>query len=130
MILDTAFLIDLIDGDEGAVAKLKELIDKRTPLTIASPTVFELFTGIEQYADPGEETERVHQILHQQPRWPFDDASAETAGRIHGSLKKRGRPIGAVDAMIAGIAIQHNEAVLTRNVDEFKRVPGLRVESY
>lgn len=42
----------------------------------------------------------------------------------------RERPIGPFDGMIASVALAHNLTVLTRNVREFSRVPGLQVEDW
>jgi predicted nucleic acid-binding protein len=130
MILDTSFLIDAMRGKPAAAGKLKELVASRTPLAVATPSLFELFSGVAQSSKPAAELERIHGILHQQMLWPLDAAAAEQAGKVHGALGKEGRPIGSVDALIAGIALEHREPVLTRNTKEFSRVSGLRVESY
>ncbi|VVB80833.1 tRNA(fMet)-specific endonuclease VapC [uncultured archaeon] len=130
MILDTDVLIDLMERQPSAVEKLSALIHKNTPLTITTPSIFELFTGLAQSTKPVAELEKIHRVIHQQPRWALDDSSAERAGRIHGELARRGESIGSVDAMIAGIALQHQEPVLTRNVKHFSRVSGLKVETY
>ncbi|MHB1423176.1 MAG: PIN domain-containing protein [Gemmataceae bacterium] len=46
---------------------------------------------------------------------------------IHADLAKKGQPIGAHDLIIAATARYHDLSILTDNVDEFSRVPGLRV---
>jgi tRNA(fMet)-specific endonuclease VapC len=45
-------------------------------------------------------------------------------------LKTQGQPIGAYDCMIAGHARSRGLILVTRNISEFSRVPGLRVESW
>jgi predicted nucleic acid-binding protein len=43
----------------------------------------------------------------------------------------RGERIGVVDASLAATALAGDDGrILTRNVDEFARVPGLSVETY
>ncbi len=53
------------------------------------------------------------------------------AARIHtelyAALAKKGQLIGAHDLIIAATARWHNLSLLTDNVNEFSRVPGLRV---
>jgi len=60
----------------------------------------------------------------------FDDGAAEEYGRLRADLEQAGTPIGANDLMIAAIARAHDLTVVTRNVDEFARVVGLRVEDW
>ena len=54
-----------------------------------------------------------------------------TAARIHAEvyadLAQKGQMIGAHDLIIAATARCHHLSVLTYNVQEFSRVPGLRV---
>ena len=46
---------------------------------------------------------------------------------LHAELAKKGQMIGAHDLIIAATAAQHNLPVLTENIDELSRVPGLQV---
>jgi tRNA(fMet)-specific endonuclease VapC len=45
-------------------------------------------------------------------------------------LANRGTPIGPHDLMIAAIAQVHNLTLVTHNLSEFSRVPGLQVEDW
>ncbi|WP_434621680.1 hypothetical protein [Arthrobacter sp. A5] len=60
----------------------------------------------------------------------FDDAAAYHCGQIRGQLRKAGTPIGSYDVMIAGHARSRGLTVVTNNVWEFGRVPGLQVEDW
>jgi tRNA(fMet)-specific endonuclease VapC len=60
---------------------------------------------------------------------PFDDRAADQYGYLRASLESTGQMIGSQDAMIAAIALAHNIPVVTENVREFIRVPGLKIES-
>lgn len=42
-------------------------------------------------------------------------------------LVRRGPKIGTLDAIIAATALEHDVALVTRNVDDFRGVAGLRV---
>jgi tRNA(fMet)-specific endonuclease VapC len=130
MILDTAFLIDLMKGNRMAEQKLTALLQSGSSIAITAPTIFELFNGLAQSSKPAAELAKIHGVLHQQVRWTFDDASAEQGGRIYGELVRKGQPIDTIDAMIAGIALRHQEPVLTKNIKHFSRVSGLKVETY
>jgi len=58
-----------------------------------------------------------------------EDDAVET-GKIRAELEVIGRPIGLCDAMLAGVARARGILVVTRNVSEFSRVPGLRWENW
>jgi len=45
-------------------------------------------------------------------------------------LEQRGTPIGDADLRIAAIALSRGLIVVTGNVREFQRVPGLQVENW
>lgn len=46
MLLDTTFLIDLMNGDEGAVAKARELENDLVQQRLSAMTLFELYYGV------------------------------------------------------------------------------------
>ncbi|MGE3887682.1 MAG: type II toxin-antitoxin system VapC family toxin [Vicinamibacterales bacterium] len=51
-------------------------------------------------------------------------------GRAYRYLQENGRLIGGSDLWIAATALAHQMPVVTRNVEHYRRVPGLLVESY
>lgn len=57
---------------------------------------------------------------------PFDEAAAEAFV----DLRKRRVRIGTMDLRIAAIALSRGLTVLTRNVGDFGKVPGLIVENW
>jgi tRNA(fMet)-specific endonuclease VapC len=61
---------------------------------------------------------------------PFDNAAAYHFGQIRAALYRAGQPIGAYDMMIAGQARAGGLTLVTNNVREFKRVPGLLLEDW
>jgi tRNA(fMet)-specific endonuclease VapC len=60
---------------------------------------------------------------------PLDLEAARRAAEAHRALRAEGVAIGAADRLIAGIALAHGSTLMTRNVREFGRVPGLVVQS-
>ena len=61
---------------------------------------------------------------------PFDDAAAEEYGRLRAFLAKQGLPIGPNDLLIAATALANNVTLVTHNISEFERVPGLQIEDW
>jgi tRNA(fMet)-specific endonuclease VapC len=60
----------------------------------------------------------------------FDKDAANAYGDIRADLEDRGSMIGDRDCMIAAIAQCYGLTVVTANVHEFRRVPGLAVEDW
>jgi len=60
----------------------------------------------------------------------FDEKSAEQAARIRRHLEKAGKKVGPLDILIAGTARANGAVLVTNNVKEFSRVPGLEVEDW
>ncbi|HXE54146.1 MAG TPA: type II toxin-antitoxin system VapC family toxin [Tepidisphaeraceae bacterium] len=61
---------------------------------------------------------------------PFDDAAADHCGRFRAHLAALGTPIGPNDVMIASIAVANGFTLVTHNVREFSRIPGLAIEDW
>ena len=61
---------------------------------------------------------------------PFEDQAAIEYGKIRAYLERQGKPIGPLDMLIAGHAKAEGLTLVTNNVKEFERVPGLKVENW
>ena len=61
---------------------------------------------------------------------PFDSRAAHHFGQIRAALYRMGQPIGPYDMMIAGQARAYGLILVTNNVKEFERVPGLLLEDW
>jgi tRNA(fMet)-specific endonuclease VapC len=129
MILDTSFLIQLereiSRHVHGLACQALETFLAHETLHITDTVAGELAAG---------------ESLSERGRWesfirsyPILDSGKEVAwyyGRIVRELRKQGSLIGANDLWIAATALRHDMAVVTRNVQDFQRVPGLAVLSF
>lgn len=61
---------------------------------------------------------------------PFTREDAIFSGRLRAELAMKGTPIGPYDIQIAAQGVSRNLTVVTHNVGEFSRVPGLKVEDW
>jgi tRNA(fMet)-specific endonuclease VapC len=61
---------------------------------------------------------------------PWDAAAVDETTRVRVELASRGTPIGDNDSAIAGHALATGTVLVTNNVREFVRVPGLRIEGW
>jgi len=61
---------------------------------------------------------------------PFDGQDAEMFGILRAHLERAGTPIGPYDLQIAAQAVARNRILVTNNVREFERIPGLKIENW
>ncbi|MCL4757073.1 MAG: type II toxin-antitoxin system VapC family toxin [Rhodocyclaceae bacterium] len=123
--LDTNTLIYFFKG-QGRVA---ERLLATAPSEIALPavTVYEIETGIAKSNDPTRRRDQFDTLLRQVTILPFDHSAASCAAFLRAGLEAAGQPIGPIDTLIAGTALAHGATLVTRNVREFSRVPGLQL---
>lgn len=130
MILDTCFIIDLLEGNEEAYEKLLELDTNDVTQIITTVSVFELIVGVERSNNVEKEKNRTTKIYEKMLIANLDHKSAVCAGEIFAQQMSKGRTLPFSDCLIAGIAISNNETLLTRNVKDFSRIERLKIESY
>jgi len=134
-VLETTFVIDLMKeskrGRAGpASGKLRDLTARGEVLRIAIFTLAELFVGVTKGTRPRQERMAIQQCVAPFDVLPFELSTAEIFGSIVGELEKQGQSISDIDALIASVALEHAEVLVTRNRKHFDRIPGLRVEGY
>ena len=61
---------------------------------------------------------------------PFTADDAARAGELRASLAAKGQTIGPFDTLIAAQALERNMILVTNNIREFSRVPGLKLEDW
>lgn len=61
---------------------------------------------------------------------PFDVDAMHAYGPLRAELQRRGQPIGALDTLIAAHALALGATLVTNNLAEFRRVPGLVCENW
>jgi tRNA(fMet)-specific endonuclease VapC len=99
-------------------------------IALASVTASELLAGVYRAETEVRRLQReafVEAILAQVPVLPFNLAAAGIHARVWSQLAAIGQPVGAFDLLIAATALAHGYTVLTQNLREFQRVPGLLV---
>ena len=128
-LLDTNICIYAIKGMYPKIAE-KLLSIHPDEIKVSAVTVMELEYGASK-SKWGERSRAVMQaFLASFEIIPFSERDAECCGLIRAKLALSGTPIGAYDIMIAAQGFTNNLTVITHNVSEFSRVPGLSVEDW
>ena len=127
--LDTNICIYAIKNKpEQVLQRLKSNL--KQGLCISAITLAELEHGVEKSAHPEKNRLALLQFLSILDILPFDDLAAAEYGAICAHLQKQGTPIGTMDMLIAGHARAEGMILVTNNVREFQRVPGLEIENW
>lgn len=130
VVLDTDFLIDLMRGDDGAVAFLEQMAKGYEPVAVSAITVMQLHHGIARARLPDREARQVEHALKGATVHALNREIAALAGRLDGELSACGSPIGPADVIVGATALYYNEAVVTRNARHFSKIKGLRIIQY
>jgi tRNA(fMet)-specific endonuclease VapC len=60
--------------------------------------------------------------------WPLE--ATHFFAQLRTTLERLGKPVGAMDMLIAAHAMAEDSAIITNNAREFQGVPGLAVEEW
>ena len=127
-LLDTNILSDLIRDPQGPVAQRISATGESmicTSIVVAA----ELRFGAEK---SGSSTlaDRIDLLLSAVEILPLETPADRHYGAVRQQLARQGTPIGPNDLLIAAQALALDLTVVTANVQEFSRVPGLGVENW
>jgi tRNA(fMet)-specific endonuclease VapC len=121
VIADTDVVIDFFSGIEPVASTVADLIYKGG-MALTSVTVFELYAGI----TGKKRLKQIVDLVSIMPVFPLEKRDAETAAQLYTDLRKSGNLIGNQDILIAGICINNNIPLFTRNIEHFSRISLLK----
>lgn len=132
--LDSSLLIDLCrelaKERPGAAFEALESIDENEILAISVHVVCEVRAGAELARAPLREHEALDHVLGGLLVAYPDDRFGAQYSRVLAAVHRTGRSIAPMDLLIATAALIDDAPLITRNVKDFSRVPGLRVIRY
>jgi len=123
--IDTDVLIDLLRGLE--TEGIKELEREEAILMTTVINSFELYYGAYKTKKRDANLSAVKALLKRLVILQMSEEASEVAGAVLGDLESKGQMIDFRDALIAGIVVVNDATLLTRNLDHFKRIEGLRI---
>jgi tRNA(fMet)-specific endonuclease VapC len=126
-LLDSNVVIGLLKDERSKLAR-RARRENPADVAISAIVVHELFYG----AYKGRHTARNVALVEslQFEVIPFDTEDARQAAEIRALLLSQGTPIGPYDVLIAGQARSRDVTLVTHNMKEFGRVPGLRCDDW
>lgn len=126
-LLDTNAVIGLLKTADSRLAR-RARRHKPSAVCISSIVAHELFYGAFKSQRKARNVALVDGLQFEVLE--FDKEDARQVGEIRAALASSGTPIGPYDVLIAGQAKARDMVLVTRNVPEFKRVAGLRIENW
>jgi len=128
-LLDTNILIFLLRGMRPA---LRQRLAGFAPgkLSVSVCTVAELVHGCHKSSDPRRNYLALLQFLLPYRILDWKNRDVESYALIRAGLEKMGTPIGTIDTFIAAQARSRGLTLITNNVREFARVPGITIEDW
>jgi tRNA(fMet)-specific endonuclease VapC len=102
----------------------------QSEIGISAITLSELEYGIAKSSRPDQNREALIEFLTPLEIVSFDEGAARYYGEIRAHLEKKGKPIGAMDLLIASHAISLSVPLVTNDTRGFKGIPGLQLENW
>jgi tRNA(fMet)-specific endonuclease VapC len=99
-------------------------------MAISAITLAELVHGVEKSQFPARNLDAVEDFCSRLTVMPYTPESAYHYGSIRAALERQGNAIGVNDLHIAAHARSAGLTLVTNNLAEFERVPGLLVENW
>ena len=126
-LLDTNAVIALLNDSEWQISqRVRTLLP--ADFGLSSIVMYELYFGAYQSRRCDRYLDLVDKLRFEVV--PFDQEDSRHAGDIRCALASQGVPFDGYDGLIAGQARARGLKLLTRNVREFPRVTGLRIENW
>ena len=99
-------------------------------MAVSAITLSELYHGAENSGKVAQNLAVVEEFASLLEVLPYSAKASQQHGAIRAELEKAGRPIGANDLHIAAHARSEDLTLVTNNLGEFERVPGLLLENW
>jgi len=105
-------------------------VEGQEAVAISVITMLELRQGAAKSQNPEKTHGKLDLFLGPLKILPFDENAALEGARIRAHLELQGNRIGDLDSLIAAHALSRKLIMVTNNLREFSRVPGLRTENW
>lgn len=128
--LDTSVLIALIRKDRAALERLSSEVERGGTMSTTVVSLCEMYSGAYGSKDPDRELARIAELMSSLGVLGIDIGAARLYGELVHEPGLKREPIGDFDLIIASIARQNGERLVTRNLKHFGRVPGLVTERW
>ena len=103
---------------------------KISQIGISSITMSELSYGVYKSSKPEQNQMALAQFVAPLEILAYGDEAVQYYAQLRVYLEKKGKPIGALEMLIAAHALSINCTLVTNNEKEFTRVPDLKIVNW
>ena len=128
--LDTSILVALIRKDQAAIDGLTAEAERGGTVSTTVVNLCELYSGAYGSKNPQKELAKVQDLVSNLGLLELDAGAAKRYGELVNDATLKRATIGDFDLIIASIALERGEKLVTRDVKHFGRVPGLATEQW
>jgi len=128
--LDTSILVALIRKDQAAIDGLTAEAERGGTVSTTVVNLCELYSGAYGSKNPQKELAKVQDLVSNLGILELDAGAAKRYGELVNDATLKRATIGDFDLIIASIALERGEKLVTRDVKHFGRVPGLATEQW
>ena len=126
-LLDTNICIHFFRGKFNLIQKLENI--GLNNCAISEITLAELVFGAENSSNPAKNHNLIERFTDQISILPIFD-SIYKYGKEKARLRKAGNIISDFDLLIGCTSVEKELIMVTENIDEFKRISGIKIENW
>ncbi len=127
--LDTNICIHFLKGEHPSI---RENLLATPPSEIKIPVIVhsELFYGVQKSTRKKENLRKLREFLMPFEIVSYTEEMSGAYAEIRAGCEKKGKPVGPNGLLIAAIVFAKNGTLATRNINEFSRIPGLKLTEW
>ncbi len=128
VLVDTDILSLFLRGQQAVVEHFRAYLAERDQINFII-TYYEIVSGL-RHRDAHRQLEGFKEFRHHNRLLPLTTNACDIAAELYALLRKAGTPLDDIDLLIAGIAMENDMIIATRNTQHFSRIDGLEIENW
>jgi tRNA(fMet)-specific endonuclease VapC len=129
VVLDSDIIVGILRDNKNAIEFMENLEERGEKLNTTVINAFEILEGA-MLMGGKEKLLKAENLLKAFGLHAFNLPASWKAAEISSCLKKSGKTLDFQDIAIGSIALLHGEPVVTRNIEHFARIKGLKIEKW
>lgn len=128
-LIDTDTLSYFFRNNSSVVFGFNAYLQEYDVINISVITHYEVLNGL-IFKDAKSQLKAFNKFVELNRVLPLTKNISNKAADIYAGLRSQGLSIGHNDTLIAGTALEYDLQLITNNLNHFKRIPNLEIESW
>jgi tRNA(fMet)-specific endonuclease VapC len=126
-LIDTNICVAFLKGNTEVINQFQL---KHQDCYISTLVFAELYKGVYCSSRFNENIIALDRFANSLSKVDYDQSAALEFGKIQSELRRKGRPTGELDALIASVARSRQDVLVTNNTRHFINIDGLQLEDW